>query len=295
MFDPLNDIPNFKESNIPTWNDDMINNCIMDLFINHRKKMHERCELTEQTAHIKIGYVGQHLASVLLNTKGCKTAARGDDCMDKSEVKSCSRVDQSDKCNRCSINLSKFDKVCQMCRKGDKIKRNNDSKWLLTIRSEEDLKKYLDLERLILILEEYPNFKNGNFDDIVIKVYEIYPKKDICKNFKKIITNYYNNTYLKNKEKNPKKVPAPKNLWPDSFQFYMCNPVKIFESKIKDYMSNPVIERIHYIKPDAVRTTNDIEVMPLSLLTQSEKDKLNLGDHQKLSYIDVLKLDLRDV
>lgn len=60
-------------------------------------------------------------------------------------------------------------------------------------------------------------------------------------------------------------------------------------------MSNPVIERIHYIKPDAVRTTNDIEVMPLSLLTQSEKDKLNLGDHQKLSYIDVLKLDLRDV
>jgi len=166
---------------------------------------------------------------------------------------------------------------------------------LLTIRSEEDLKKYLDLERLILILEEYPNFKSNNFDDIVVKVYEIYPKKDICKNFKNILTNYYNNTYLKNKEKNPKRVPAPKNLWPDSFQFYMCNPVKIFECKIKDYMTNPVIERTKYIKPDAVRTTNDIEVMPLSLLTQSEKDKLNLVDHQKLSYTDVLKLDLRDV
>ena len=42
--------------------------------------MYEWSNITEQTAHIKVGYVGQHLASVLLNTIGCQTAGRGDDC-----------------------------------------------------------------------------------------------------------------------------------------------------------------------------------------------------------------------
>ena len=293
IFDPASDIPNFDQCHINNWNKSMIKKCISDLFITPRKTMYEWSMLTEQTSHIKIGYVGQHLASVLLNTKGCKTAARGEDCMDKSEVKSCSRVDQSDKCNRCNINLTKFDAVCQECGKNDKIKRNNDSKWLLTIRSEDDLRKYLDLDRLVLIIEEYPNFNENKFDDIVIKVYEIYPKKEICRNFKSILTEYYNDIYLANIKKNPKKVPAPKNLWPDSFQFYRCNPVKIFECKISNYIVEPDIEVIKYISYCSIRTIDDIEHMPIKLLTSDEKILLKKYGDEELTYEDMLKLNLR--
>ena len=247
IFNPLNDIENLEECKIKKWDKSLINKCILDLFINPRKVMYEWSNITEQTAHIKVGYVGQHLASVLLNTLGCNTAARGDDCKDKSEVKSCSRVDQSDKCTRCKINISRFNKSCPNCKRTDKIKRNNDSKWLLTIRSEDDLNKYLKLDRLVLIIEDYPDFNKNKFDDISIKAYEIYPKLEMCKHFKNIITDYYNNIYLKNIKKNPKKVPAPKNLWPYSFQFHMCNPIKIFECKITDYITNPKIKIMKYI------------------------------------------------
>ena len=293
MFNPETDITNFEQCHIVNYNENMIPKCISDLFINPRKTMYEWSSITEQTAHIKIGYVGQHLASVLLNTKGCKTAARGEDCMDKSEVKSCSRVDQSDKCKRCKINLTKFDKVCPKCKKNDKIKRNNDSKWLLTIRSESDLKKYLDLDRLVLIIEEYPNFDKNNFDDIVIKVYEIYPKKEKCKHFKSILMEYWENIYKANREKNPKKVPAPKNLWPYSFQFYMCNPVKIFECKISNYLTEPVNEVIKFINYRSERTINDIEKMPVKLLTKEEKNKLEISGDKELTYKDILNLKLR--
>ena len=293
MFNPETDITNFKKCHIVNYNENMIPKCVSELFINPRKTMYEWSSITEQTAHIKIGYVGQHLASVLLNTKGCKTAARGEDCMDKSEVKSCSRVDQSDKCKRCKINLTKFDKVCPKCKKNDKIKRNNDSKWLLTIRSESDLKKYLDLDRLVLIIEEYPNFDKNNFDDIVIKVYEIYPKKEKCKHFKSILMEYWENIYKANIEKNPKKVPAPKNLWPYSFQFYMCNPVKIFEYKISNYLTEPVNEVIKFINYRSERTINDIEKMPVKLLTKEEKNKLKISGDKELTYEDILNLKLR--
>jgi len=293
MFNPETEITNFEQCHIANYDENMISKCISDLFINPRKTMYEWSSITEQTAHIKIGYVGQHLASVLLNTKGCKTAARGEDCLDKSEVKSCSRVDQSDKCNRCNINITRFDKICPKCNKKDKIKRNNDSKWLLTIRSEDDLKKYLKLDRLVLIIEEYPKFNENNYDDIAIKVYEIYPKKEQCKHFKSILTDYYENIYLANVKKNPKKVPAPKNLWPYSFQFYMCNPVKIFECKISNYITEPDISVIKYIKHCSVRTIYDIEKMPLKLLKQEEKIRIKVSEDKELTHEDILKLELR--
>ena len=250
--------------------------------------MYEWSNITEQTAHIKVGYVGQHLASVLLNTIGCQTAGRGDDCKDKSEIKSCSRVDQSDKCTRCKINISRFKKSCpNFAKRTDKIKRNNDSKWLLTIRSENDLNKYLELDRLVLIIEDYPDFNKNKFNDISIKAYEIYPKLEICKHFRNIITDYYNNIYLENLKKNPK-IPS-KNI-SYSFQFYMCNPIKIFECKITDYIKKPKIKIMKYIEPYSIRKTDDINIMPNKLLNQKEKKELK---KEELTYKDILKLKLR--
>lgn len=275
IFHPSTEIKNFSDLNLSNYNEHLIPKCIMDLFVNPRKTLHEWSSLTEQTNHTKIGYTGQHLASVILNIRGCKTGARGNDCIDGTEVKSCSRVDQSDKCDRCKINILRLDKLCPNCKKHDKIIRNNDSKWLLTIRNEEELNSYLQLDRLLLIIEEYPEFDKQNYNDISITIYEIYPKKDICSNFSKLITSYFSEIYSTNVEKNPKKVPAPKNLWPHSFQFHMCNPFEIFKCNIKNYLTEPTINIIKCIKPDEPRKVKDIAKMPISLLNSNEKKYIN--------------------
>lgn len=60
----------------------------------------EWSKVTKQTPNLKIGYPGQHLASLITGMQGERTGARGNDLIDGSEVKSCSRVDQLDTCNR---------------------------------------------------------------------------------------------------------------------------------------------------------------------------------------------------
>jgi hypothetical protein len=292
IFNPLIEITNFNDLNLSNYNESLIQKCIMDLFVNPRKILYEWSCLTEQTNHTKIGYTGQHLASVILNIKGCKTGARGNDCIDGTEVKSCSRVDQSDKCDRCKINLLRLEKLCPNCNKDDKIIRNNDSKWLLTIRDQEDLNSYLNLDRLLLIIEEYPDFDKQNYNDISITIYEIYPKKDICSNFPKLITSYFSEIYSVNLEKNLKKVPSPKNFWPHSFQFHMCNPFEIFKCQIKKYLTEPEINIIKFIKPNDPRTIKDIAKMPISLLNLTEKKNISTSDGY-VSIEDKLKLQLR--
>jgi hypothetical protein len=294
IFNPLSEIPNFNAYNLTSYNEALIQKCVMELFVTPRKLLYEWSCLTEQTNHTKIGYTGQHLASVILNIKGCKTGARGDDCMDGTEVKSCSRVDQSDKCSRCKINILRLDKLCPNCNKNDKIIRNNDSKWLLTIRSQEELNAYLNLDRLLLIIEDYPDFDNQNYNDISITIYEIYPKKDICSNFSKIITNYFTEIYTSNLLKSPKKVPAPKNFWPNSYQFHLCNPFEIFKCKITNYLTDPVINILKYIKPDEPRKITDIPKMPIELLNSNEKKSINISsDSYYVSLEDKQKLLLR--
>jgi len=287
LFNPEIEIKNYKINN---YTESLVYKCIEDLFVLPRKVLYKWSHITKQTNHTKIGYTGQMLASVLLNVVGCNTGARGNDCMDNTEVKSCSRIDQSDKCTRCKQNISRHDKICPFCNKGDKIKRNNDSKWLLTIRSENDLKFYMNLDRLLLIIEDYPDFEKGNFTNIRIRAFEIYPKKEICKNFNKILIEYYQNIYLQNLNKSPKKVPAPKNFWPDSFQFHMCNPVEIFNCRVTNYLEDYSINIIKFIKPNESRKFNDIIKMPSLLLKKSEKNKEN---NMYISYNEIMDIELR--
>lgn len=292
IFHPSLEISNFNEYNLSDYHENLLTECIWDLYIIPRKKLCEWSERTEQTSHTKIGYIGQHLASVLLNIKGTKTGARGNDCVDGTEVKSCSRVNQSDKCYRCKINMLRSDRQCPKCHETDRIFRNNDSKWLFTIRSEDELYSYLNLDRLLLIVEEYPEFDKQNFNDISITVYEIYPKKDICRNFARMLKIYFSEIYTPNFQKYPKKIPAPKNFWPNSFQFHMCNPVEIFKCEIKNYLTEPKMNILKFIKPNEPRKVSDIAKMPIRLLSKNEKKFVNV----KGSYVSVedkLSLKLR--
>ena len=262
----------------------LIRECIMDLFVRPRATLHKWSKITDQTSHTKIGYTGQHLASVLLNVRGCKTGARGLDCMDGTEVKSCSRVDQSDKCKACNINVSRSDPICPVCH--GKVKRNNDSKWLLTIRSQEDLDSYLNLERLLLIIEEYPRFYEHNFDDISIRAFEIHPKRSPM--FRTLLRSYYHDIFLTSKSK----TPAPKNLWPYSYQFYMCDPVEIFHCTVYDFLTQPDMCIEKYTGPSETRT--DVVKMPRSILNIDEKNQLKSSVGLYVSLSDKARLSLRD-
>ncbi|MEC4868962.1 MAG: MamI family restriction endonuclease, partial [Jaaginema sp. PMC 1078.18] len=155
--------------------------------------------ITHQSPNIKIGYPGQHLASLVTGVKGSKTAARGDDLEDGTEVKSCSRIDQMDRCKDCKAPVARTEKVCSDCG-SSKIQRKDDSKWLFAIKSENDLKLLTqDVPRILLILGDYPQFKAEEYDTIRFQCFEIWMNSDRYQKFKNIMNNYYHNIYLVNK------------------------------------------------------------------------------------------------
>lgn len=247
-----------------------IQRLIHELVLQPRIKALEWSQITKQTPNMKIGYPGQHLASLVVGMEGCKTGARGNDIVDGSEVKSCSRVDSSDKCNNCGEKLSRTEAVCGVCNSTD-ITRDNTSKWLFTIRNENDLRVLTeDLDRVILVLADYPEFNQNNFEDIRFQVFEIWNNNDRCKEFKNLMTNYYNNIYQVQRGNDNAKTPAPKNFWPYSYQFYKCNPVKVFSCIVKNANKNPSIEDIFYVEPSQDRSTLDSELMPSNILSKDE-------------------------
>jgi len=273
-------------------NKELIEKLLIELVLQPRIKALEWSEITKQTPNMKIGYPGQHLASLVLGMEGTKTGARGNDIVDGSEVKSCSRVDQLDTCNDCGEKVLRIENACPSCGSIN-IKRMNDSKWLFTIRSENDLKILTqDVDRIVLTLADYPEFDKSNFEDLRFQVFEIWTKSVRNQNFIQLMTNYYNKIYLGHKNKNVNKTPAPKNFWPYSYQFYMCNPIKVLNCIVKDANSNPQVSIDYYVSPETDRSILPSELMPISILNKdelsiiSEKTGITLKEiKQKLSFI----------
>lgn len=267
-------------------NIEKITQFIKDMIIEPRRKAHYWSKITNQTPNLKIGYPAQHLASLICGMKGNAVGARGDDIVDGTEVKECSKVDQSDKCKDCKETVLRSDKTCPYCGSSN-IQRNNDSKWLIGIRSDDELRMLLEeTPRFIFIVTDYPNFKEQDFDTMRIRAFEIWVKSDRCSNFRTLMENYYNYIFKEHKKKDPNKNPAPKNLFPDNFPFYMCNPIKTFECIIKNGLSdNPEINIIKYIKPDVDRKELASEDMPSSLLSKEEREILYQNDIKLVPYI----------
>jgi predicted RNA-binding Zn-ribbon protein involved in translation (DUF1610 family) len=243
---------------------------LLDLVLLPRLKALEWASITKQTPNMKIGYPGQHLASLVTGMPGTRTGARGHDLIDGSETKSCSRVDQLDKCNACSAKVMRIETECPECG-SDNIKRNDDSKWLFTIRSEADLKLLTQtVPRVILALADYPYFEDGDFDTISFKTYEIWPSHQRHNCFIELMTGYYESIYLGHKTADAAKTPAPKNFWPYSYQFYKCNPVLTFSAIVENSNSNPEIKIETYVQPDDDRSTLAPIPMPSQLLSIEE-------------------------
>ena len=116
---------------------DKIKQLLNELVLQPRLNAIKWSLITKQTPNIKIGYPGQHLASLITGMEGERTGARGNDLIDGSEVKSCSRIDQLDMCKKCKSPVARLETVCSNCNSSD-IDRKNDSKWLFSIRNKNE-------------------------------------------------------------------------------------------------------------------------------------------------------------
>lgn len=265
--------PNSKLISISD-NINLIKKLIFELVLNPRLKALEWSKLTKQTPNLKIGYPGQHLASLVVGMEGTKTGARGNDIIDGSEVKSCSRVDASDTCKDCKERISRADTICPNCGSSN-IARDNTSKWLFTIRNEDDLKTLIhDVKRVILVLADYPKFEENNFEDIRFQVFEIWTNSSRCIAFNELMTNYFHKIYKSHKKQDINKTPAPKNFWPYSYQFYKCNPIKVFSCYVRNANTKPTIKIEHYVEPNKDRKNIQSESMPIRILNLKEMKAL---------------------
>lgn len=254
-------------------NEKLIKLLLEDLVLAPRVKALDWSKITKQTPNMKVGYPGQHLASLITGVQGARTGARGDDLEDGSEVKSCSRVDQLDSCKDCGNKVLRIETICPHCG-SENLKRMDDSKWLFSVKSEEELKLLTKtLDRIFLTIADYPLFSKKQFDTIRFQAFEIWNNCERHKNFEIIMRNYFYKIFLEHIKINPRKTPAPKNFWPFSYQFYLCNPVKVFQATVTNANTKPSIKIDLLVAPETDREILTPELMPISLLG---KDELNI-------------------
>lgn len=251
-------------------NIEKIQQLLTELVLQPRLNAIKWSRITKQTPNIKIGYPGQHLASLITGMEGERTGARGNDLVDGTEVKSCSRIDQLDKCKDCDSPVARMEIVCSACGSSN-IDRKNDSKWLFSIRSDAEL-HYLthEVKRVMLFLGDYPYFDAGNYDILRFQTFEIWPQHQRNSRFSELMTNYYEKIYLEQRAKYPTKTPAPNNFWPDRYQFYLCNPIPTFECWIQDANTSPHIELRSYVEPQVDRSLWPSALMPTKILREAE-------------------------
>ena len=204
--------------------EDMIKECITDLYINPKKSILKWSKITNQTAQGKFAYPSQHLASLITKMKGGGSAARGDDLADGSEVKSCTKVDQLGECKDCGESIIFWQKECPSC--GSKnIKLDTSSHWIFPIRTDSELDLLLNkVPRIITILFDK---KDLNSENIRIRVWTIDPKQKYVRDF---FTDYYENNFKFKSKKG--ETPAPCNLHPLKYDFFMMEPKLIFQAEI---------------------------------------------------------------
>lgn len=199
---------------------------IKDLYVDLRTKVNAWSEITQQTPQARMGYIGQHLVSVVTGYPGGKSGARGYDLVigptEYGEIKTCYRVDQLGSCNKCSAVVSSLETVCAACGSND-INRKDDSKWLISIRNADEFSKILEPKHYYFVLFEFESIYDSSNNDIIASIWKVNPKN---KGFAYCMIDYYLNIRSKSTSK------APFNMWPYSLKFALTEPMLIYRSKI---------------------------------------------------------------
>ena len=191
-----------------------------DLYIGLRIKIRAWSLITQQTPQARMGYIGQHLVSVVTGFHGGRSGARGKDLMlpdgESAEIKTCYRVDQLGSCSKCLTQVSSVESACPICQTED-IKRKDDSKWLIAVKGEEELKALFEPRWYYLVLFDFTDITTST--DINARIWRIDPKSI---GFSYCMIDYYFNI----------KSSAPFNLWPFMLKFYLMKPELIYHSVI---------------------------------------------------------------
>jgi len=200
---------------------------IKDLYIDLKTKVNAWSQITSQTSQARMGYVGQHLVSVVTGFPGGKSGARGYDLIlgngDYGEIKTCYRVDQLGVCKNCGTVVSSLETNCSACG-SDKIDRRNDSKWLIGLRNEQEFIKVIEPKKYYFVLFEFEDPENALNDNIVASIWEVDP---LNKGFAYCMVDYYLNIRAKSPSK------APFDMWPHQIKFALTKPRLIYQSVIK--------------------------------------------------------------
>ena len=249
---------------------------IKDLYIDLRRKVRKWATVTRQTAQARMGYIGQHLVSVVTSFPGGRSGARGKDLILPrgafAEIKTCYRVDQLGYCNKCQARVASLEEYCPHCNSKD-IKRNDDSKWLIGIRNKDEFESILDPKFYFLVLFEFLDIQSTD-TTIQASIWRVDPK---VPGFAYCMVDYYLNIRTKSKSK------APFNLWPYQLKFDIMRPMLIYRSLIKP---NDMIETSLFPGRDKP------QLHPLKSLTEYSGSK-NLAREKTVVYGKSLGMSLK--
>lgn len=199
---------------------------IQDLYVDLRNKSLLWSDITQQTPQARMGYIGQHLTSIVTGIPGGKSGARGYDLIfpdgAEGEIKTCYRVDQLGACSTCGKVVSSIETSCSFCG-GTAVVRKDDSKWLIGVKTEADFAKLLRPRLYYLVLFEFVDISDASNDDIVASIWSVDPSN---LGFAACMVDYKLNIQSKSKSK------AAFNLWPWSPKFYLMKPRLIYRSII---------------------------------------------------------------
>lgn len=197
---------------------------LKELYIDLRSALRRWASITFQTPQARMGYIGQHLTSVVTGFPGGRSGARGKDLIlpdgHHAEIKTCYRVDQLGKCLSCTAVVASIEIACPVCG-SDRLKRNDDSKWLIGIRNEAEMRTLFDPRYYYLVLFDFADFTAAV--DINARIYEVDPN---TKGFAYCMTDYYVNIAPNS--------TAPFNLWPFQLKFETMKPRLIYHSVIRE-------------------------------------------------------------
>jgi hypothetical protein len=197
---------------------------IRDLYTDLRAKLAAWSQITYQTAQARMGYVGQHLVSVVTGCPGGKSGARGKDLIlpdgEFAEIKTCYRVDQLGYCENCRTRTSPLETVCPECG-SENLRRLEDSKWLISIRNDDEFEQILAPRFYFLVLFDFTDMNKP--DTVRASIWRVDPRSA---GFAMCMVDYYLNIRASSKSK------APFNLWPYSLKFRMMKPRLFYRSLI---------------------------------------------------------------
>lgn len=197
-----------------------VKECLHDLYVEPRNNLYKWSKITEQTAQVRLAYPGEHLACIITGVKGSGSAARGDDLSDGTEVKACSRADQLSECRNCGEKVLVWQEECPTCGSED-INIKTDSHWIFSIRDEKELNLYLDkIPRLLLLMFDR---ESTDVDEVRLRAWQVDPDQWYYRAF---VRDYWENNFLE------KANPAPLNLHPEKYDFYMMEPELVFHATL---------------------------------------------------------------